>query len=66
MQLSVAWWKETLCQTCSLLSSECLHISSEPVSYLLLCIDPILQVFTVLYINCEPNIVFQVFSWVLP
>lgn len=40
-------------QTCLLISSECLHIPNEPVSYLLLCIDPILQVLIVLYINCE-------------
>lgn len=43
----------SLCQTCHLISSECLQIPNETISYLLLCIDPILQVFIVLYINCE-------------
>lgn len=45
--------RNSLRQTCHLISSECLHIPNEPVSYLLLCIDSILQVFIVLYINCE-------------
>lgn len=45
--------RNSLCHTCHLISSECLQIPNEPVSYLLLCIDPILQVFIVLYINCE-------------
>lgn len=45
--------RRSLHQTCRLISSVCLHIPNEPVSYLLLCIDPILQVFIVLYVNCE-------------
>lgn len=50
MQSSVAWWKETLYAKPVI---ECLQIPIEPVSYLLLCIDPVLQGFIVLYVNCE-------------
>lgn len=45
--------RNSLCQTCILILSECLQIPSEPVSYLLLCIDPVLQGFIVLYVDCE-------------